>query len=146
MAGEDIITLHADALLALLRADPALTVYPPEEPTPGAVVPVGARPPYVSVHINVEVPSEAVRAITGDADRAVAYAYCHSAAETDIGARIVAGRVMARLLNVRPVIAGRLSWPIRHDSSQSPDRDESTGTAVITQVDVYRLETTPASS
>lgn len=146
MTDVDLTTRHADAFLDLLRADPSLTVYPPEEPAPGPVVPVGTRPPYVSVHVHVQVPAEAVRSITGDADRVVARAYCHSVGATDVAARVVAGRVLASLLNARPTIAGRACWPIRHESSSPPARDESTGTAVISQVDVYRLETTPAPS
>jgi hypothetical protein len=145
VTAEDIPTVHADALLALLRADENLTVYPPPEPEPGQVVPVGARPPYVSVHVRVTVPPEGVRSITGEADRVVARAYCHSVGANDAQARLVAGRVMAALLNVRPVIAGRSCWPIRHEASGGePARDESTGTAVVDQIDVYRLETTPA--
>lgn len=146
METKDLGTAHADAILALLRADANLTVFPPLEPAPGPVVPTGTRPPYLSVHVHVQVPPEAVRAITGTADRVVVTATCHSVGATDVAARIVAGRAMARLLNVVPVIGGRRCWPIRHEATRPPDRDESTGTAVITQVDVYRLETMPALS
>jgi hypothetical protein len=131
------VQAHADAILALLRADASLTVYPDAS----GKIPAGAAPPYVRVYMHVERPLGPTMDMVSS--RVVARAICHSVGANDIAARAVAQRVAARLLDVRPVIAGRTAWPIRHEQNQPPARDESTGTVVIDQVDVYRLETLP---
>jgi hypothetical protein len=83
-------------------------------------------------------------ALTGDSDHAVTRAICHCVGGNAIAARAVAGRVTAGLLDVRPVIAGRVCWPIRDDgSAQPPRRDQSTGPTVMDQVVSYRLESLP---
>lgn len=138
-----MIQAHAAAFLSLLRADASLTVYPPVEPGGSdGIVPQGAEPPYVAVHVNVLRP--AGDNLPNRSTRTVARAYCHSAGGNDVAARIVAQRVSAALLDVVPTIAGRVCAPIRHEDSRPPAPDETTGNTVIAQVDVYRLETEPA--
>src|SRR5690606_1486196 len=109
---------HADAVLALLRADASLTVYPPAAGGP-STVPIGATPPYVSVHM---VPD---RINGGRLDtrstRLRLRIYCHCVGANDIAARAVSDRVADALLDVRPDIPGRSVYPIRHEQSRDAD-------------------------
>ena len=132
---------HATALVNLLDADnnpPALVVI-------AGKVPPGMLPPYVRVYVHVEDPDDAEsRPITGASQRVVARAICHCVGGDDIAARAVAQRVRAAYLDVVPTVAGRVCLPIRHEASNPPVDDESTGTLVVDQVDTYRLESLPA--
>lgn len=142
-----MIREHADAVLALLRAAPgttALTVYDgavPEDPATGRSKP----PPYALVYFADSDPEEPdSRPLSGRPARYVLRAYVHSVGLTASAARSVGERVRAALLNVRPTVAGRQCWPIRREDGQPPQRDDSTGSAVMDRVDVYRLESEPA--
>lgn len=145
-----MIQAHADAVLGLLRADPQLTVYPAASGQPGSadgVVPLGATPPYVAVHLHVERPlgdGSGGEALDGLTSRAVCWIYLHCVGQDDIGARAVAQRAAALLLDKRPEITGRTAFPIRFDSGQPPRQDETTGSLVTELTDVYRLESVPA--
>ena len=144
------IDAHAQAFLALLDADntsPALVVYDgavPTDPATGKSYP----PPYVLVYFTVVTPSGEMSAdstsLDMDSDRVVLRAYCHNVGANAQAARMVADRTRAALLNVAPAVAGRQCWPIRQDEGLPAARDESTGTLVMDQVDVYRLESVPA--
>lgn len=137
-----IIQAHADAYLGLLRATADLTVYPERDgEDSGQRVPAGAAPPYVVVDVAIETPAGA--SLDGLSDRVVARAYLHCVGETDIGCRAVAQMVRGALLDRRPVIAGRTVGLIRHDGNRPPVPDESTGSLVVEQTDIYRLETYP---
>lgn len=135
---------HVNAYLQLLRAVDGLTVYPKPSGVPGnasGIVPAGAARPYVAVHFTAERP-------LGDrldmrSTRLVVRAYCHCVGGNDIAARSVADLVADALLDVRPAVADRTCWPIRHDASQPARPDESTGVLVVDLVDVYRLESMP---
>lgn len=136
---------HADAVLALLRGDAQLTVYPVADGEPGSgtgLVPAGATPPYVAVHITADRPLG--ETLDMRSSRMVVRAYCHCVGDNLTAARAVADRVATRLLDVKPAIAGRSCFPIRHDASQPVRPDESTGRLVVDLVDVYRLESLPA--
>ena len=141
------IQLHAQAVLNLLDADNvplALVVY-------DGVVPPGVDPktsPYVLVYFATVTPGATDApdkvGLTGNSDVVQVDAYCHSVGGSGAAARIVATRVRAALLNVRPTITGRVCFPIRHVDNQPPRRDEDTGSLVVDAVDVYRLTTVPA--
>lgn len=141
---------HAAAVLALLRADSQLTVYPAGAGLTGSAdgtVPHGAQPPYVAVHLHMERPlggGPGGEGLDGTTVRAVLYAYCHCVGRDEIGARAVAQRVAALLLDVRPSVTGRAAFPIRYDFGRTARTDESTGALVSELTDVYRLETVPA--
>jgi hypothetical protein len=133
-----VIDEHAAAILALLDADntaPALVVL-------DGKVPTGTVAPYVLVYF-AAYDSETSRPLTLASQRAVVRAYCHSVGGNAKAARIVADRVRVALLDVVPTVAGRKCFPIRREDSQPPQRDESTGTTVMDQIDTYRLETVP---
>lgn len=133
-----IIQAHADAYLALLRADTALTVC-------DGSVPQGTVPPYVLVYLADDDPENPdSRSLVGGSARYLVRAYCHCVGGDQIAARAVAQRVRARLLDVVPVVAGRLCFPIRREYSVPPQPDETTGTVVMDAVSVYRLESVPA--
>lgn len=137
-----IIQAHANAYLSLLRAAAGLIVYPlPDGQDPGRRVPAGVKPPYVVVDIAVETLDGST--LVGDSDIAVARAYCHEVGGNDVACRAVADLVYGALLNVRPTIAGRSVGLIRHDGNRPPDPNESTGSLVVEQTDIYRLATYP---
>lgn len=138
-----MIQAHAQAVLDLLDADntaPALVVH-------DGAVPSGATPPYVVVYFTIVTPTAGQAPdsadINFDSRRLIVDAYCHSIGGTARAARIVAGRVRAALLNVRPTVTGRSAFPIRQQEGQPPQRDETTGVLVFDQIDVYRLQTVP---
>lgn len=132
---------HADAALALLRAAPGLpplAVYPDED----GVVPDGLAPPYVRVYITVQRPDGTD--LSGQSDIAECRVYTHSIGANDVAARAVADRCADALLDVTPTVAGRVCWPIRHEASLPPRRDEETGPVVIDQADTYVWASLPA--
>jgi hypothetical protein len=140
MAAQD----DANAILALLRAVPDLTVWPPENGatvTGKGIVPPGSPRPYVAVHLHTERTSGG--RLDNRSTRRVTRAFCHCVGDNDIAARAVADLVAGALLDVRPTIDGRSCYPIRHDASQPARPDESTGDTVVDLVDVYRLESMP---
>lgn len=136
-----MINEHAAAMLALLDADnspPALVVL-------DGKVPTGQTLPYVLVYFDDTDPELAEsRPLTGDSERHVLRAICHSVGANGQAARMVADRVRSALLDVVPTVTGRVCLPIRREDGQPPQRDEQTGTAVFDKVDVYRLESLPA--
>jgi len=134
---------HADAVLALLRAQPDLTVYPPEGGGPNTV-PNGALPPYVSVHIASDRPLGA--RLTMRSTRMRIRIYCHCVGADDIGARAVSDLVADVLLDAKVIIAGRSCYPIRSETGRDPREDESTGQSFVTITDTYRLESDPGST
>ena len=137
-----VIQAHADAYLCLLRATANLTVYPePDAQDDGQRVPAGAAPPYVVVDVAVETPDGST--LTGLADRVTARAYCHCVGGNDVACRAVAQMVRGALLNIRPVIEGRTAGLIRHDANRPPAADESSGSLVVEQTDIYRVDTYP---
>jgi hypothetical protein len=138
--------LHAAAVLGLLDADDG----PPPLVVKDGFVPAGTAPPYVLVYFVIDSP-EASADFGGTSDmnytsrRVDCFAYCHSVGANAAAARAVAARVRNALLDVLPAVTGRLAFPIRLTESQPPVRDETTGSLVMDQVDVYRLSTIPVS-
>lgn len=135
---------HAQAFLTLLDADntaPALV------PLDGEV-PQGTLPPYVLVYASVRVPEAGAEPdksnLNFDSLAVRGRAICHSVGANALAARQVADRVRAALLDVRPVVAARTCSPIRWVDGQDTQRDESIGTGVFDQVDVYEFGSHPA--
>lgn len=140
MADYGTLQTHATAVLALLRAQPNLTVYPPE--TGGlSTVPEGASPPYVSVHVASDRPSG--EKLDLRSTRMRVRIYCHCVGANDIAARAVSDKVADALLDVSPVINGRNCFPIRHEQSREPDPEEPIAHTTVTITEVYRLESVP---
>lgn len=135
---------HAEAFMALLRDNPNLTVFPVEDGEPGTLqgmVPPGMSPPYAAVHIAGGPAVGETKDHTSS--RMVQYAYVHCAAQSRTGCLAVADEVDASVLDVRPVIAGRSSFPIRFEDSRAPGLDETVTPPVWSTVRVYRQESIP---
>jgi hypothetical protein len=126
----------ANAGLALLTADTSLTVY-------DGSVPTGAVPPYVVVYTSVEWPPGAPGdALDGLAGSPTVRWYCRCVGGNEVACRAVAQRVRTQLLNQRPTIAGLNLGLIRHEAGPPPGRDETTGSVVMSALNVYRLSAT----
>lgn len=133
---------HAVAIRALLDAHPHLTVYPFDDAPAGRIVPDGTDPPYVAAYFHRHFQADGQLPIRSR--EWVTRAVIHSVGGTSTGADIVAGNVAEALLDVRPTVAGRKCWPIRHEQSIPPQPDESTGRLVMDLVDVYVLRSIPS--
>lgn len=151
-----IIQAHADAVLALLAAAPPAPPFEPLQIYDGEVpdrLPDGTGGPavlYCLVYMTMTTPQGS--SLTNESDTAVVNIYCHSvsgnatADGSAASARIVSQRVRGAVLDVVPTIADRSAFPIRHVDSPPVRRDETAGPRVYDQVDVYRLETVPATA
>lgn len=135
--------LHADFILGRLEAappvDPPLVVYDggiPEDPNDLAAA-------YVLVYFYTTRPDGT--SLTNKSDRAVTRAVCHCVGHNHIASRAVAGRVASALLDVVPVIPGRVCFPIRDDGSAQPPRPDepAPGLRFMDQIVTYRLESVP---
>jgi hypothetical protein len=134
-----VIAEHAAALLALLDADnaaPALTWF-------DGKVPTGTDPkvtPYVVAYFDSADPEADFTAAPYQFEMT---ATCHCVGGSAQAARMVADRVRTALLGVIPAVSGRACWPVVRESGTPPQRDESTGSLVMDQVDVYTLRSVP---
>lgn len=130
---------HADTGLALLTADPLLTVFDSKVE--------GGASQYVLVYTFRERPSGLVApdkiALDGRSITVEMRMYCHCVGETAEAARWVADHVEAALLDVVPVVAGRTCFPIRWLEGQQARRDEETLQASFDLVDVYGWTSLP---
>jgi hypothetical protein len=130
-----------EEVLAMLHAIPNHTTY-------DGKVDDGAVPPYTVVYFTITTPGgeqapDAVNLI-GNSDVIVLNIYAHNVGGNAQAARNVGWKVRAALLNVKPVVAGRVCHPIRQWDDAPPARDESTGKMIMDLADVYRLRSVPA--
>lgn len=123
---------HAVAILDLLYADTVLRVHD------GAIGEQEPDKPYVVVHFSVQL-SRGDDLTHGSRERKTR-ATIHSVGETAASARITSQRVENALLDKRPVIAGRICWPIEGEYTQPPIRDEYTGVAVYDAISTWVLK------
>lgn len=133
---------HADAILGLLRDDSTFATYPAAGGST-QMVPDGTAPPYRVCWVHMRRQSGDNMAATSA--RMVCEAIVHNVGADDIAARAVAANTAALLIDVVATIAGRRCWPIRQVDSSPPGADNSTGVQVVTQIDVYRLESLPGT-
>lgn len=132
-----MIAEHAAPVLAALQAlTPVVTVSdgPVNPQTPPAL-------PYVVPYLYLDMP-EAV-SLEEAADRVTCTAIVHAVAGNAAAVRIVADRVMAALIGLRPAVAGRSCARIRLVDSRPPDWDRSTGQLVMDQVSVFEYVSLP---
>jgi len=130
-----------EEVLAMLNAITNHTTY-------DGVVPPSTPPPYTVVYFTIMTPDgeqapDAVNLI-GNSDVMDLRIYTHNVGGNAQAARAVGWKVRGALLNVKPVIAGRVCAPIRHWDDVPPVKDESTGTLIMDLADVYRLRSVPA--
>lgn len=124
-----------NAGLALLAADPGLTVY-------DGFVPPNSPRPYVLVYTSVEWVPAPGDGLDGASTSPVVRWYCHCVGETATAARAVAQRVRTQLLDQRPVIPSAPTMTlglVRFESGVPPVKDETTGVLVMDTVTVYKL-------
>lgn len=138
---------HAAAFLALMATFPSgAPVYDGEVPKQAD----GTRmePPYRLVHFQFTTPGAVDRPDLIDIEDATRplemRAFVHSAADTARAARAVADQTYTVVADQELVVTGRTSFRVRHEDSQPPDRDESTGETIFAAVDVYRMTSLPA--
>lgn len=135
---------HANAVLSLLHAalDPVpIAIYDGVVPSP---YPDVKTSPWVLVYFDASWPPDGqANALDGKSATYMLRVYCHSTAASAAGARAIAGQVRAALLDVRPTVSGRTTWPIRWAEGQPPNKDETLGFLVMDKVDVYQLASTP---
>ncbi len=134
----------ADAGLALLGADPALTVYDGVvvNPTPDIL-----SNPYVLVYTTVERPSEDLdNSANGRSTVWVARWICHCVGGNAHAARAVAQRVRVAMLDANlnglPTLVGLSCGLIRWEQSSPPEKDETTGIPVMDAIEIFRLRAT----
>lgn len=131
---------HADAALALLTADPALTVFDGE-------VEDGAPDHYVLVY-TFRLRPDGLAApdripLTGASIAVDMRLYIHCVGATAMAARAMQGRVEALLLDVTPVVPNRTCNPIRLLDGMQGSRDDQTLLSVFDNVDVYGWSSQP---
>lgn len=137
---------HAAAFLALMATFPdGSPVYDGEVPKPTTGrVPLPYRLVYFQF-ITTQAEEDPAKVGLEDGPKPVElYAYVHSIAATARAARAVADQTYTVVADQELVVAGRVSYRIRHDDSQPPDRDTSTAETVFDAIDVYRLTTSPS--
>lgn len=132
---------HAQVALALLDANPALTVHDGE-------VPPGALRPYVLVYTDIHWPP-------GDEGAANALDHLsvtcrttwrvHCVAETAAAVRQLTGQVRSSLLDASPLVVptGRSCARLTEDDAPPPVKDEITGTTVFDGVLVFSMISVP---
>jgi hypothetical protein len=134
-----VIEEHAQALIALIDADnasPALVWF-------DGKVPTGTDPkatPYVVVYFDSNDPEADFTATPWLFQMT---ATCHCVGGNAQAARMVADRVRTALIGLTPTVANRSCYPITRQPGVPPQRDESTGSLVMDQVDQYVLQSIP---
>lgn len=131
----------AAAVLALLAADTNLKVFDglvPANPDTGAPP---ARP-YVVVF--APPGRAAVFNLAGQSGDISASIQTTCVGDTAESCRITARRVKAALLDVRPVVVARVSYPIRHEDSQAPRVDNDVQPPVMYSIDRWATQSVPA--
>jgi hypothetical protein len=112
-----------NACFGLLTADPLLTALDGQVPT-------GTGPPYALVYFSLARPSDDPdNAMDGRSRVWVALFDVHCVGGTPKASRAVAQRVRTNWLDLRPVVPGLVTQPIRMDGEEPPpQKDETTGT------------------
>jgi len=131
----------AAAVLALLTADTSLKVYDGLVP----VNPSTGKPPtrpYVVVY--APTGRSTVSNLTGQSGDLSASIQTTCVGDTAESCRITARRVKAALLDVRPVVVARVSYPIRHEDSQPPRADQDVQPPVMYSIDRWSTQSVPA--
>ncbi|PRY56440.1 DUF3168 domain-containing protein [Glycomyces artemisiae] len=128
MAIDPVAEPAAAAFLALLRANPNLTVF-------DGPAPLDQRPPYLVVYF-------AGGPRLGDGlrrqpDKATMRAYVHAAGETTAAARILGGHVDAAVLGERLTVPGWDCGPVDCELANPPVPDKSTGVLVMDAVSTW---------
>lgn len=127
---------HLDAAVALLQANPYLTVFtgPPE---PG----IYRTPPYVTVYLYVA--SDARTKLQGPVDETHIVLITHSVGANEEACDIVGGNVRGKFLDARLAVPGWLCTRFEH-TGRPWTWNQTTGTTVADQVDEWSYRAQPA--
>jgi hypothetical protein len=131
----------AAALLALLAADPNLKVYDGKVPVDNTGKP--PTRPYVVLYAPDDTSS--VDDLTGRSRRGDGVYQVTTVADEADSLRLVRKRVKTVLLDVRPDVTGRTSFPIRHDYSNPALRDDDVQPPVMYGTDGWRCASVASS-
>lgn len=130
---------HANAVFALLAADPLLTVY--DGKVPNTIDP--KVNPYVVAYFAGSFPDLQFRGIAHTFQLRITL---HCVGGSSKAARVIADRVRAVLMDVTPVVSGRVCYPLRYEEDTSPPlTNEVTGSQVVDQIEPYVLRSVPAA-
>lgn len=130
-----MIRAHAAAVLALLRTDPALTVYDGEVPN----LPVM---PYVVLW--TRSPHRTSDRLCGASANADAWFQTSAVGEHPDGVRAVQEHVHGLLLDARLSVAGRSMALVRHLAAPTIQRDDTTDPPVFVGADQWGVFSTPS--
>jgi hypothetical protein len=135
-----VIVEHAAAVLALLNGigKPA-AIRVDSGVTPSPLPDVRANP-YMVVSFDSNDPESDKEARPY---LFVMTATIHSVGGSAEASMIVADWARTALYMVQPVVSGRSCYPIARETGGPPRRDESTGSLVMDQADVYVLQSIP---
>ena len=128
-----MIDEHAQAVLTLIDNATAIPVY-------DGKVPDGATVPYVVVYFDSADPEFD---FASQAWQFVLTATVHCVGGNAQAARQIGDVVRSALLAVRPTVANRSCWPVTRDDGQPPQRDETTGSLLMDQIDLYTVRSVP---
>jgi hypothetical protein len=129
-----VIRDHVAAVVALVDADPNVTVYDgqvPNEPTL----------PYVV--IRTDTGRRERSALPATSDRLTLRIWATSVGLNRTSAQVVSERVTAALLDVRPTVSSRSCFPITSVNSQ-PARVDDVNTSLVYALDEFELVSIPA--
>lgn len=130
-----MIRAHVDAVLGLLKAVPNLTVY-------DAMVPDSPQAPYVVVYPDQGAAQPT--SFTLASDQRLFRVQTTSVGSDPQQARWVAEKTQGALLDATPAVAGRTTWPIRHELTRPIERDDDVSPPMFYAVDLWRVLTVPA--
>lgn len=126
---------HTDAIITLIGE--TVRLY-------DGMAPDGASPPYAVLYAdNGNATRTALAAVS---DRRDVSFQVTSVGLDGAGARSVAERVRAAVLDERPVVAGRTSSPVRQEVAEPLRVDRDVTPHLLYVVDVYAYSTVPATS
>jgi hypothetical protein len=128
-------------LLTAAFASPGIPLYDGKLPAATTTLAMPWVLSYTSVEWEYDNPDGS---INHESSTCVTTWMLNIAAVNNTAAMAVLGVIRAALLDVVPVISGRVCWPIRMVSVQPPGNNEAIGTAVLDSIAIYELKTRPA--
>jgi hypothetical protein len=84
--------------------------------------------------------------LSGLSSRSITRAFVHHVGANDVAARALLRRTRQAWLDVRPVIAGRSVYRIKHEQTREPQTTEPVAQTTVTITAIYRLEQDPGVS
>ena len=125
---------HVAAVVALVDADPNVTVYDGQVPNEPSL-------PYVV--IRTDSGRRERSALPASSDRVTVRIWATSVGETRASAQWVSEKVTTALLDVRPTVTGRSCFPITSVNSQ-PAREDDVVKPLVFALDEFELVSIPA--